>query len=313
MKEPQDRPLLGPIEPGQLPLAKAPDAIWRSIEASLDAGVPQRRTNPFRLWQWAAAASLAMILAMIGVVSWLATRPPAPSWQVSTLEGSPSVDKIKVGEWLQTDGSSRARITVGNIGTVDVEPNTRVRMVAASPTEHRLTLARGEISAVVVAPPRLFLVDTPASTAVDLGCAYRIKTDESGDGVLEVTSGWVSLEWKGRESLVPAGASCRTRSRTGPGTPYFADATETLQQSLAAFDFRGGGADAVRTILTEARVRDTLTLWHLLSRVDPVERVRVFDRMVELVPLPASVSRDKVLQLDPAALNSWKEELTWKW
>jgi hypothetical protein len=309
MKEPQDKPPLGPIEPRQLPLIKAPDAIWRSIEASLDAGVPQRRTNPVRLWQWAAAASLAAI----GVISWFATRPPATAWQVERLEGSASVDQIRVGEWLQTDSSSRARITVGNIGTVDVEPNTRVRLVAASPTEHRLTLARGEISAVVTAPPRLFLVDTPASTAVDLGCAYRIKTDESGDGVLEVTSGWVSLEWKGRESLVPAGASCRTRSRTGPGTPYFADATETLQQSLAAFDFRGGGTGAVGTILTEARVRDTLTLWHLLSRVDSAERVRVFNRMVELVPLPAGVSRDKVLQLDLAALTSWKEELTWKW
>jgi hypothetical protein len=35
--------------------------------------------------------------------------------------------------------------------------------------------------------------------------------------------------------------------------------------------------------------------------------------MVELVPLPASVSREKALQLDPAALKSWREELAWKW
>jgi hypothetical protein len=226
------------------------------------------------------------------------------------------VDVIKVGDWLQTDGSSRARITVGSIGTVDVEPNTRVRLVAANLMEHRLTLERGEISATVTAPPRLFLVDTPASTAVDLGCAYKIKTDESGDGVLRVTSGWVSLEWKGRESLVPAGADCRTRSRTGPGTPYFSDATEALQQALAVFDSGSGGpapSDVLSTILAEARVRDTLTLWHLLSRVESAERVRVFNRMVELIPLPASLSRDKILQLDQATLKSWREELAWKW
>jgi len=185
-------------------------------------------------------------------------------------------------------------------------------LVAASPTEHRLTLARGEISATVTAPPRLFLVDTPASTAVDLGCAYKMKTDESGDGVLRVTAGWVSLEWKGRESLVPAGAECRTRSGTGPGTPYFADAPEALQEALAAFDFRGG-PDALAIILNQARVRDTLTLWHLLSRVDPADRVRVFNRMVDLVPLPSGVSREKALQLDSATLKSWREELAWKW
>jgi hypothetical protein len=307
MNEPQDKPPIGPIEPGALLVVKAPDAIWRSIEAALD-GEPAR---PKRFWPaWALAAAS---VATVCVIAWYATRPSSPGWQVSRLEGSTSVDEIKVGEWLQTDASSRARITVGNIGTVDVEPNTRVRLVAASPTEHRLTLARGEISATVTAPPRLFLVDTPTSTAVDLGCAYKIKTDESGDGVLRVTSGWVSLEWKGRESLVPAGADCRTRSRTGPGTPYFADATEILQQSLAAFDFQGGGADAVSTILSQARVRDTLTLWHLLSRVDPSDRIRVFDRMVELVPLPTGVSREKALQLDPATLKSWREELAWKW
>ena len=308
MNQPQDKPPFGPIEPGDLPLVKTPDSIWMSIEAALDAKPEPRRIGMFR-WQW-AAASLAVIGA---VVAWYATRPPAPSWEVSRLEGSPSTSAIKVGEWLQTDATSRARITVGNIGTVDVEPNTRLRLVAASPTEHRLTLAHGEISAVVTAPPRLFLVDTPASTAVDLGCAYKIKTDESGDGVLRVTSGWVSLEWKGRESLVPAGADCRTRSRTGPGTPYFADAPEALQEALAAFDFRGGRPDALGTILNQARVRDTLTLWHLLSRVDPADRVRVFNRMVDLVPLPSGVSREKALQLDPATLKSWREELAWKW
>jgi len=307
MKMPDEMPPLGPIDPGQLPLLKAPDSIWRSIEAALDAK-RKPRTNLFAAWRWATAA-----LVVIGAVSWYATRPELPSWQVSRLEGSAAVNKIKVGEWLQTDGNSRARITVGDIGVVDVEPNTRIRLVAASSTEHRLTLARGEISATVSAPPRLFLVDTPASTAVDLGCAYKIKTDEKGDGVLRVTSGWVSLEWKGRESLVPAGANCRTRSGTGPGTPYFEDAPQALQQALAAFDFGKGGEESLRTILSQARVRDTLSLWHVLSRVEPRDRVRVMERMVELVPLPAGVVREKALQLDPAALKSWREELAWKW
>src|SRR5262249_44415956 len=148
------------------------------------------------------------------------------------------------------------------------------------PNEHRLSLARGEISAVVSAPPRLFFVDLPASTAVDLGCAYKMKVDDSGAALLRVTLGWVSLEWSGRESMVPAGANCRTRPGIGPGTPYFADAADSFQQALTAFDFEKGGID---TIVAQARVRDTLSLWHLLSRVDPADRQRVFDRMVELV------------------------------
>jgi hypothetical protein len=311
-----DKPPVGPIERGALPLVKAPDAIWDSILASLNE---DRVTAPrgFHWWQWAAAFSL-----LIGAVGlWILMRPKPASWEVVRLDGAPAVGsrhvtdagRIAVGELLQTDASSRARIGIGAIGSVEVEPNSRVRLLAAKPNENRLALDRGEISAVVSAPPRLFFVDTPASTAIDLGCAYTMKTDEAGSGLLMVSSGWVALEWKGRESLVPAGASCRTRPGAGPGTPYFSDASEAFRQALIAFDFQKGGADALHLVLSQSRLRDTLTLWHLLSRVDPGERSRVFDRMVELAPLPQSVAREKVLELDKDTLNRWREELAWKW
>jgi FecR-like protein len=300
-----------------LPLAKAPDSIWTSIEAVLDARERPKRVFGPLVWVGglAAAAGLA-----IGVFIWYATRAPKAAWEVVRVDGAPSVGsrliehgKIEVGEWLQTDASSRARISVGDIGTVEVAPNTRVRMVASRPGEQRLRLALGEISASVSAPPRLFFVDTAASTAVDLGCAYTMKADGDGNGLLRVTLGWVSLEWAGRESLVPAGASCRTRPKIGPGTPYFDDAAQSLQNALSSFDTGGGKEDALDTVLAAVRVRDTLTLWHLLSRVELAERQRVYNRIVELVPLPKDVSPERALQLDPATLKLWREELAWKW
>ncbi len=251
---------------------------------------------------------------VIASIFWYRTRSPqaAPNATWDIVRGDGSRGKIAVGEWLETGTSSRAVLTVGNIGTVEVEPNTRVRLLAAKPGEQRLKLARGEISATVSAPPRLFFVDTPASTAVDLGCAYTMKADENGNGQLRVTLGWVSLEWAGREALVPAGASCRTRPKIGPGTPYFDDASQPLQDALLRFDF-AGDADAVNAVMREARVRDTLTLWHLLSRVPPGDRQRVYNRMIELVPLPQAVAPEKALQLDPDTLKLWREELAWKW
>jgi hypothetical protein len=245
-----DKPPFGPIEPGQLPVVKAPDSIWANIVTSLDTErVPAWRRGQW--WQWRAALLLGAFSLLIGVaVFWYSTRSQGPSWEVVRLDGSPSVGskpvadtgRIGVGEWLQTDASSRARIGIGEIGSVEVEPNSRIRLLAAKPNENRIALAHGEISAVVSAPPRLFFVDTPASTAVDLGCAYKMKTDESGAGLLRVSVGWVALEWKGRESLVPAGASCRTRPGVGPGTPYFDDASKALQEALAEFDFGKGGS-----------------------------------------------------------------------
>jgi hypothetical protein len=148
---------------------------------------------------------------------------------------------------------------------------------------------------------------------VDLGCEYELSTDEEGSGLLHVSRGWVSFQWKGLESLVPADASCRTRPHDGPGIPYFDDAPESVKQALEVLFYEKAGNDALDAILSGSRVRDTLTLWHLLSRVDGDDRARVFDRIAALTPLPKGVSREQALKLDPPTLKHWMEELAWTW
>ena len=299
---------------GRLTLVEAPTSIWTSIEATLAAGeghtVAPRTVRTVLPRPTLALATLA-VLATITLVLWQINRAPA-RWDVVRLDAPGGAARMAIGEWVETDASSRATIRIGDIGTVDVAPKTQMQLLVARADEHRLNLARGSISAQILAPPRLFFVETPSSTVVDLGCAYTMEVDEAGVGQLRVTSGWASLEWEGRESVVPAGASCHTRPEVGPGTPSFDDATERLREALMAFDF-GGGSGALDTVLTEARERDTLTLWHLLFRVGPDERLRVFDRMVVLAPLPIGVTRDKALALDRDTLQLWREELAWTW
>jgi hypothetical protein len=140
-----------------------------------------------------------------------------------------------------------------------------------------------------------------------------MRVDDKGAGTLRVTAGWASLEWSGRESLVPAGASGHTRPDVGPGTPSFDDATAALKEALDAFDFENGGRTAVDVVIAEARVRDTLTLWHLMSRVQAADRERVFDRIVALAPLPKDVSKAELMTLNSEALKKWREELAWSW
>jgi hypothetical protein len=188
-----------------------------------------------------------------------------------------------------------------------------VQLGAISASEYRLSLAHGTIAAQINAPPRLFIVDTPASTVVDLGCAYTASVGKDGTGELRMTSGWAALEFKGRESLVPAGAICKTRPGAGPGTPYFEDASPEMRRAVDDFDAGRNTSATLEIILREARIRDTLTLWHLLSRVNKLDRVRVYDRMAGFVPPPAPVTRDQVMELDREALRVWREELSWKW
>ena len=268
----------------RLPQVEAPDMIWPSIEAALQRKPGSRLPQ----WRWVFAAAGVVILC-------------AGYFAVA-----------RRGRWIETDDRSRTTIQVGDIGTVELEPGTRLRIVADRPNEHRFALSHGEIRAKIKAPPKLFFVDTASGTAIDLGCEYTLTDDDLGRGLLTVTRGWVLFQRQGLESLVPAGASCQTRPRIGPGTPYFDDASQQLKQALDLFDRLRDGS-ALNVILAQARVRDTLTLWHLLRRVDVSNRGRVYDRIAQLAPVPAGVSRGRALELDPQTLALWKDELAWKW
>jgi hypothetical protein len=302
-----------------LPQIEPPDGIWTAIEAGFQEQRSVARHPASRPWRLAFAATA--ILALAGAAYWTVARYVGTRWEVVRIDGSPVVNekrirgesRIGAGEWIETDARSSATVKVGEIGSVEVEPNTRLRVVTARPGEHRLALARGEIRAKISAPPKLFFVDTASGTAVDLGCEYTLDADESGSGLLRVTKGWVSFQWKGLESLVPAGASCRLHPGVGPGIPYFDDAPENLKRAVEAFGFEKAGYGAPNVILAAARVRDTLTLWHLLSRVEGEDRARVYDRIASLTPIPQGVSREQALQLDPETLRRWKEELAWTW
>ena len=302
----------------QLSAVSAPPPVWQGIDAAMaesrSGGSAFGGTRPTeslfgRPLRWAAA--LALIAIVSGSAYWW-TREAAPRpWEVAHAIGGPR--RMAAGEWVETTGGAKARIIVGTLGTVDVEPGTRVQLGQVRDSEYRLALAHGTISAQINAPPRLFIVDTPASAVVDLGCAYTVTVGKDGAGELRMTSGWAALEFKGRESLVPAGAICRTKPGAGPGTPYFDDASSALKGAVDDFDTGTDAGRALDVILNEARIRDTLTLWHLLSRVSAANRVRVYERIAAFVPPPAPLSRDQILALDADALRKWREELAWKW
>jgi hypothetical protein len=261
------------------------------------------------------------------VAAWYFLSRSTGPWTVERITGAGkiTIDRVAIaatgrigeGELLETDGSAWARIDVGLIGHVDLEPNTRLEVIKALPQEHRLSLKRGRLHAVIKAPPKLFFVNTPSAVVTDLGCAYTLEVDEFGNGRLSVTSGSVELELFGVKSTVPAEAGCNTRIGIGPGTPFFEDSSAEFQDALARFDFeRESEADrsaTLNTVLAISRRRDSLTLWNLLVRLTGHERELVYDRLAELVPPPPGVTRAGALSLDEKMLKEWFFDVTTSW
>jgi len=304
----------------QLQIVSAPDSVWAGVVAQLE----QKKVKPARLWfmkPLAIAATIIVVLAGGTLLLRSNRNTGAGQWNVARLGGSPRIDsqnigdgsRLGVGQWLETDATSRAQIDVATIGNVEIDPNSRVRLLETSSSEHRLELARGRLSAHILAPPKLFFVNTPSGVAEDLGCAYTLEVDENGNSILHVTLGWVSLQLIDRESSVPAGAACAMRRGVGPGTPYFEDASEPFRASLSKFDFADNQTDktaALAIIISEARPRDAMTLWYLLLRVNSADRASVYDRMTTLVSPPQDVTREGVLNLDQQMLERWKANLS---
>lgn len=269
-------------------------------------------------------ATAAAAVVVIGVTFLVFGRRPVAvtvaGWDVSRLAGTPRIgrkniggkegtSRLRVGQILETDDQSRASLQAEDVGKIEMEPSTRVRLLTMGAGLERIALDRGTIHAYIWAPAGQFVVDTPSAVTVDLGCAYTLKVDDSGAGLVRTSLGWVGFKLKGNESFIPAGAACATRPKVGPGTPYFEDASPEFRAALARFDFEDSTpqqrAQDLLTVLSQSHKRDALTLWHLLARVDEGQRVLVYDQLSRFAPPPASVTKEGILRLDQPMLDLW--------
>jgi len=264
--------------------------------------LPETR-RPARL-RWAAAAAAVVLIA-----AWLsrASIPPsaATAWQVAAMEGTARLGSsgarlrmaVRSGQAVRTGSRSQLTLEADPVGRIDLGPDSELR----ASTDLALWLRRGRVHAFIWARPRDFVVETPSARAVDLGCEYTLSVDAAGDGLLRVSMGWVAFQYGGYESFIPAGAECITRRRSGPAVPYYEDASIAFRRDLAQYE--SGSRTALPALLAAARPRDSLTLWHLLTRAALHDRGAVFDRFAQLVALPPEVTRASAVTGDPHAID----------
>lgn len=303
----------------------APDEEQARIESllsrhGLKAAGRSGRSRRRRYVLVALAAGLLMVLAL-GAFAWTFLQPG--SWSAEAITGSPTLDGARLrgsvdvppGAWLEVGEGERARLQVGLLGTVELDPGTRVQVLASRDRFHRLHLAEGRLIATTLMPPRWFSVETPAGRAIDMGCAFTLENDVRGLGLLVVTEGQVAFEGAGREAWVPAGGRCTVDPESGPGTPVRHGASQAFRFALARLDADadGSGAEELEAVLREAEPADGLSLLHVLRRLDEPHRRRVLERLEELCPLPSRVAREDVLRLDHGALSRWQWVLQRSW
>jgi len=206
-------------------------------------------------------------------LAWIAGLAAAALFAVGALQAlrRPAIDDPWVA---QADG--RRRLDLGRYGEVMAERDAKVQVVRMDDELHKLKLDSGTIHAsiTIAARPRLFQVETPAATCIDLGCHYSLTVDPAGVSHVKVESGRVLFNDGRREVFIPQGASGRAARGRAPFTPIHDDASEPLRRAVQAFDnmspgTRGGQAKIACGLI--GRKEDGLVAWHWLQ--DPEKGV----------------------------------------
>ncbi len=294
---------------------------YRMTERPLRMPATQPQGLSVRAWRFgfALAACAVIVLALF---AYRAYNTAKTGWQFVAEQGHPDVEGrsmksgvLHVGQSLETTAGERVRIQVATIGEVEVRDQSQVKLLESREGRQRLAMEFGTMHARIYAPPAVFVVDTPAARAIDLGCEYTLTIDKSGSGHISVDLGWVQLEYSSEQSLVPAGMVAEI-ARGGLITPaYYPDASPAFREALITWSLWAQMGDtffphALDTVLRDARRRDALTIVNLFRRTYSAdERARIFDRLNQLVPAPAAVNRAEVIAGDLGATNAWWPEI----
>ena len=312
-------PEVARLEAVLAPLAH--DGAPLELPADVVPVIPIGAARKRRRWAILGAAVGAAAAAAIALV---VLRPPAAprgcdagegfafaaDQAVACGGGRGTSGTLAVGSWIETaDGI--AQVQVASIGTVELKPGSRLALRGTSPAEHRLALERGALHARVSAPPRLFVIETPSATAIDLGCEYDLAVAPDGTGTIAVTTGQVELAGAGDTVVVVPAATEATFTARGVGLPVRKEATPALRAAVAGFD----PADpiTVDAVLAAAGPGDQITLINLLVLAAPYQRAAIHDALFELSPTPEDVLRDAIIAGDATALARWRDSVVDGW
>lgn len=273
-----------------------------SLSAARNPADPPRVVRKPRARQLSIVASLAVAASVAASVAVFVTVRAPDDVVVISDDGARRT--VAVGERIDAT-TAGTTVELGEHGVLTLAAGTQLSVVKNARSAQELSLERGSLSAIVLAPPRFFTVRTQAARAVDMGCAYELAVDDEGTTTLMVTSGFVALEDVAANDgalldvLVPAGASARARVNARPSLPFRSDATQALRAIVDA------AALDVDALLVNVDARDAITLWYALDRVDDTDRARVLERLLALSPPPSSIDVAALRSRDVDALYAW--------
>ena len=260
---------------------------------------------------WVAGLAAAAVLALLASSALLDFRlrwPEGRAWTVASAKGDRH-GRLAVGDTLATGASESALVRVARVGWMRVLEDSRLTLRGTGSRRHRLALESGSVHVSVWAPPFTLFVSTPSGEVMDMGCEFVVAANHEATS-LRVLSGWVQLENRYGDVLVPEGASSRMTKHARPSVPVFEDASDRFREAVRLAEEGDSESleEALGTIVAQARTRDALTLLLLATRV-PEARERLLLRAHSLHPVVETGTMILAVEGSDRAVWQWIRQL----
>ena len=240
-------------------------------------------------------------------------------WKVITKEGTVVINgvenysgKIRQGESLLTEDSSRAAVLVPSVGNIDIEENTLLFLEKAKDGSNRIRLQKGTIKVVNFSYMPDLAIDIGNCVVIDRSGQFSLSMDENNIAKIFVEFGFVEIQHDNQTVYLNEEYNCEIRDGYKIGTPYRRDASENLKEEVKNFDNNGAGDNSIEKIIEAATPKDMLTLLELIPRTSKLKRQVLFQAIANNFPPPENVTRAGVINGDSNMLYLWWQEIEWQ-
>jgi hypothetical protein len=258
---------------------------------------------------------LILFIAAISFMFFL-SEDTAAAWEVEAVSGTPVLASkvlsgggmMKAGDWLITNDESSAKIIAGQLGEIYIEPNSRIRLLRTLPTEHRVRMIHGRLTAEISAPPGYFFIESPAAEIINYRSSCIVELDEEGNGIIIVKEGVTAVSNKLGKSFIKEGGICEIKKGAAPGIPFLEDAPLFLVALIRRVDNKIEMDNVFFiSLLNSAREKDLFSLWHLFKKVDDDRKVMIYNKMISLNNSFIGITREGILSGNPEMIERWGE------
>ena len=235
------------------------------------------------------------------------------SWDFSKFRlGSTNAEtlgELAENDIIETDAISRIVIQVPDVGSINLEPNSKIQRLPAN----KIQLLSGILSANKKGASKLLTLVVPGAEIKDyfLGGQFTLAVNEENITTVNVNDGWTTIVKNELETLLLPNHTCRIIPDSGIGLPYLNTSTSAFVEAVNNFCFTSpNNEEALISVLTKAELNNSVTLWNLMKRVTRKQRDMVIYTMFGLLgDPPIGVTDEGLRTLNAEMLQKLIEEI----